>query len=473
MTSIVCLTISELSSLLRDRVVSPVEVTESYLRRIEALNPILDAFITVTAERALDQARQAEREIQKGEYRGSLHGVPIAHKDIFYTRGVRTTAASRLLADFVPDFDATVVARLHRAGTVLLGKTQTYEFADGVDTLPPWPNPWDLDRTPGGSSAGSCSAVAAGLCAAATGTDTGGSVRQPASFCGVVGCKPTYGRVSRFGVIPLSWSLDHVGILARSVADAAMLLQVMAGCDSQDPTSVDVPVPDYSSGLAQSVRGLKIGLPREHFFERVEPGVAAEVQRAIQTLESLGMYAEGISLPHIEHALAAEICILWAEAAAYHQPDLRAHAQDYTPGIRNNLESGQYILATDYLHAQRVRRLVIEDFEKAFGQVDVVVAPTTPVTAPLRTSTTVTIEGEEETMLSAKWRFTYPSNLTGFPSLSVPCGFAGGLPVGMQIIARPFDESTMLQAAYAYEQAAGLDLHPPLDTDNDVDASEE
>jgi aspartyl-tRNA(Asn)/glutamyl-tRNA(Gln) amidotransferase subunit A len=455
--------------MVRNREVSTIEVAEAYLARIERFEPRLRAFITVTADRALEAAREAEAEISRNEYRGLLHGIPLAHKDVLCTRGVPTTAGSKLLADFVPDYDATVIARLHEAGATLIGKTSTPEFTDGIDEklgLPYWPNPWDLDRTSGGSSAGSGAAVSAALCAAATGTDTGGSVRQPAAFCGVFALKPTYGLVSRAGMFPLSWSLDGVGLMARSVSDVALLLQAVAGYDEADPTSADVSIPHYHGSLDGSVKGIRLGIPQDHFFDRIDPGVENSVRRAVEVLEGLGAHTVEVSLPSLRDASAAEaaeMTIMSAEAASYQEPTMRTSQHEYTQGFRNFLHAGEQVLAIDYLYAQRVRQLIINDFESAFEKVDLLISPTVPMPAPRQDQKTVVIQGVEEGVIGAMWRLTYASNLTGYPSLSAPCGFVDGLPVAMQLTGRPFTEETILRVARAHERAAVLDLRPPIE----------
>jgi aspartyl-tRNA(Asn)/glutamyl-tRNA(Gln) amidotransferase subunit A len=451
------LEITELAPLLRDRRLSPVELTESYLGRIERLDPQLNTYIRVLPERAREAAREAEVEIGRGAWHGPLHGVPLGLKDLFDVAGVPCTMGSKILRDNVPDVDATVVTRLKAAGAIILGKHNLHEFAFGITSENPHygvvRNPWDLDRVPGGSSGGTAAAVAASLCAGGLGSDTGASIRAPASFCGVVGLKPTYSRVSRAGVLPLAWSLDHVGPLARSVADCALLLQAIAGPDPRDPSSSQVPVPDFSSGLSQGVGGLRLGVPREHFFELLEPGVERLVREAIATLERLGAHLEEVSLPHSVHAQVAGNAIMASEAASLHATWLRERPQDYGADVLQRIQGGLLVRATEYLHSQQMRTLVQQDFAHAFQRVDVVLGPTVPLVAP-RIGHTFEPGGPFNVAPRAiANRITVPCNLTGMPAISVPCGFSDGLPVGLQIMAPAFAESLVLRVAAAYEAA--------------------
>jgi aspartyl-tRNA(Asn)/glutamyl-tRNA(Gln) amidotransferase subunit A len=463
------LSVEALGERLRRRELSPVEITRVYLERIAALDPELHAFITVTREPALADAATAEREIAAGQHRGPLHGVPLAIKDLFYTAGVRTTAGSRILADFVPAEDATVVARLKAAGALSLGKTNMEEFAYGATSLNPHygvcRNPWDPERIAGGSSGGSAAAVVAGLCAAALGSDSGGSIRQPAALCGLVGLKPTYGRVSKHGVVPLSWSQDHVGPMTRTVRDAALLLQALAGHDPRDPASSAAPVPDYLAGIDDGVRSLRIGLPRDFFFERVDAASEAAVRGAARTFEGLGARVDAVPLPQAAPAFAAGAAILFAEATAYHERWLRTRPGDYDPAVRARLEVGATLLATDYLKAQRARRLLVEQTLRLFDQVDVLLTPTAAVPAPRRDEHLIRWpDGTEEDVRGATLRFTRVFNLLGLPAISVPCGATdSGLPLGLQIVGAPFAEATVLRVARAYEQTQPwAERQPPL-----------
>ncbi|HWP28714.1 MAG TPA: amidase [Chloroflexota bacterium] len=453
------LPLAALADRLRRRELSPVELTRVYLDRIAALDPTLRAFITVTAEQALAEAAAAEREIAAGQYRGPLHGIPLAFKDLFYTAGVRTTAGSRILADFVPAEDATVVARLRAAGALCLGKTNLEEFAYGATSINPHygacRNPWDPARITGGSSGGSAAAVAAGLCAASLGTDSGGSIRQPAALCGLVGLKPTYGRVSRHGVVPLSWSQDHVGPMTRTVRDAALVLQAIAGHDPRDPASSPAPVPDYLAPLEAGVTGLRLALPRDFFFDHVDPAVEAAVRAAAGVLERQGATLEEVPFPQAAPAATAGATILFTEAAAYHEPWLRTRPQDYGPLVLARLRVGATLLATDYVKAQRARSRLVAQALALFERFDALLTPTVPIAAPRQDESVVRWpDGTEEDIRGATLRYTRPFNLLGFPALSVPCGFTpDGLPIGLQIVGRPFAEATVLRVARAYEAA--------------------
>jgi aspartyl-tRNA(Asn)/glutamyl-tRNA(Gln) amidotransferase subunit A len=451
------LDITELGPLLRDRALSPVEVTEAYLARIERLDPQLNSYIAVLGDQAREAAREAEVEIGRGAWRGPLHGVPVGIKDLFDVAGVPTTMGSKILRDNVPTADATVVNRLKSAGAIVLGKQNLHEFAFGITSENPHygvvRNPWDLDRVPGGSSGGTAAAVAAGLCAAGIGSDTGASIRAPASFCGVVGLKPTYGRVSRAGALPLAWSLDHAGPLARSVADCAAILQAIAGLDPRDHASSAEPVPNFSADLGQGVRGVRVGIPREYFFAIVEPEVERLVHAAIGVLAQLGAHVEPVSLPHVEHAQVAGNVIMSSEAAAWHADWLRDRPDDYGADVLQRIRGGLLVRATEYLHSQQLRTLIQQDFAAAFQQVDVVIAPTVPLVAPPIGRTQVAGGPLNLVPRAIANRTTVPCNLTGMPALSVPCGFADGLPVGLQIMGPAFAEALLLRVGGAYEAA--------------------
>ena len=446
--------LAEAAEAVRTRVVSPVELTRLCLERIEPVDRAIHAFASVDAARALKEAQTAEYEIQGSRYRGPLHGIPIALKDNYDTRGIPTRNGSQVFASRIPDQDATTWERLTNAGAILLGKTTMSEAAWGVD-FPPVRNPWDVRRNPGVSSGGSAAAVAAGLCFMAMGSDTGGSIRIPAGLCGVVGLKATYGRVSRAGILPHTWSLDHAGPLTRSVEDAALTLRVIAGHDPRDPTSADVPVADYLSGLKKGLHGVRIGVPREHFWERIQEGVQPVVRQALDDLAAAGAQVEQVSIPHMTTALGAILVTEMASVTAWHdkylkQPERRAK---YTPEVRALLDAGKFIFATDFLKAQRLRRVLVEEVRAAFASVEVLATPTLPLCAWKVSESHVEIAGQAEHVLHACWRFTYPWNLTGLPALSVPCGFADGLPVGLQLVGRPFDEATVLRIGYAYQEA--------------------
>jgi len=462
------LPIESLAPLLAKKKVSPVEVLEATLERIERLNPQLNAYLTVTAEEARAAARRAEQEIVHGHYRGPLHGIPISLKDNIWTRGVRTTAGSKVLENFVPTEDATVVRKLRRAGAVLIGKTNLHEFAYGVTTnnphYGPTRNPWDKNRIPGGSSGGSTAAIATGLCVASVGSDTGGSLRIPAALCGIVGLKPTYGRVSCHGVVPLARNLDHVGPLARTVADAAFLLQVLAGRDPRDPTSASKAVPDYLDGLKRPLRKARLGWPREYFFESLDDEVRNTVESARRKLQSLGATVEEVSLPRIHESVEPSTQIAFAEALAAHRAAgwYPAQRSKYSEELQRRLEAGFEIRAADYLGALEAQKNARADFDAAFERVEALVVPTVPVAAPRIGEDKVMIAGREETVRAALIRLNRPANFTGLPAISIPCGFTGsGLPIGLQMIGRAFDEAGLLRIARAFEQATEWHLRRP------------
>jgi aspartyl-tRNA(Asn)/glutamyl-tRNA(Gln) amidotransferase subunit A len=458
--------ILELAPLLGTGRLSPVELTDHYLGRIERYDRQLNSYLRVMADDARAEARTAEAEISRGDYRGPLHGVPLGLKDLFETVGVPCSMGSRILADAPPpSIDATVVARLRGSGAVILGKQTMHEFAFGVTSENPHfgdvHNPWDLDRVAGGSSGGTAVAVAAGLCVAGLGSDTGGSIRIPASFCGTVGLKPTYGRVSRAGALPLSWSLDHVGPLARSVADCAILLGTIAGPDPRDPTASTRTVPDYTRDLTGDVGGLVLGVPSEHFFDLVEPAVVAAVRTAIGLLVDRGAKTVEVPLPHAQYAQMAGTAIMSSEAAAWHAEWLRTRSQDYGPDVLLRIRGGLLVRATEYLAAQQMRTLIQSDFVQAFERADVVVAPTLPLVAPRIGSTFDPGGAFDMAPRSLITRTTVPINLAGLPAVSVPCGLVDGMPVGLQVIGPAFAEGLVLRVAHAYEQAAEWRLRRP------------
>jgi aspartyl-tRNA(Asn)/glutamyl-tRNA(Gln) amidotransferase subunit A len=456
-----------LATLIQRQEVSPVEATKAVVDRIEKYDRQLNSFITLLSDGALAQARAAEQEIHDGHYRGPLHGIPIAVKDLYYTKGIRTTAGSKILSDFIPAYDATVIARLREAGAILIGKLNMHEFARGATNasslIGACNNPWDTLRVPGGSSGGSGAAVAAGLCYGSLGSDTGGSIRIPAAFCGIVGLKPTYGRVSRYGVFPLSWSLDHVGPMTRTVTDAALMLQVIAGHDRYDPTTRTAVVPDYSAALTGDIEGARLGIPQEFYFEQLDAEVGESVRAAIQTLERAGAHVEEVSLPLSKYAAAAGRIISLTESAEIHEKFLRTRCADYSPDVRAGFLAGQLILGKHYMKAQRLRSLIRQEIAAALRRVDALVTPTVPIPAPRIGHATVEIGQETIDIMSALSRLTRPANLAGFPAISVPCGFTqGGLPVGLQLTGRPFAEATILQLAYAYEQETTWHQRQPM-----------
>lgn len=454
--------IAEAANLIRNKKLSPVELTEACLQRIGNLDARLRAFITVTRQAALATAQRAASTIARGNYKGPLHGIPLALKDLFDTAAVRTTAGSKIMADRVPAEDAEATARLKAAGAVILGKLNMHEFAYGATGVNPHygatANPWDPTRISGGSSSGSAAAVAAGMTLGALGTDTGGSVRIPSALCGITGLKPTYGRVSRRGVIPLSWALDHVGPMAHTAADAAIVLSAIASHDPGDETSSDEPVPDYAKLLeGRGLKGLRVGVPRDHFFDNVDAEVAAAVRGAISVLEELRAQVSEVSLPHIDEAPAAVNAIMLTEALAYHRRWLAERPQDYADDIRQRLEIGLLYPAVSYIEAQRLRSLIAAEWrEEVFDRVDLLAIPTTPVPAP-------SVEESDLQATLTLVRFTNPFNLLGVPAVSIPCGFtSGGLPVGLQLAGRWFEEGTALRAAHAYQQATDWHKRMPL-----------
>lgn len=449
------LTIAEAARLIEDRELSPVDLARGYLERIQALDPKLKAFITVTSDLAMRQATQAEAELAGGEHRGPLHGIPIALKDLFDTAGVATTSGSRLFADRVPSADGTVTTRLREAGAVLLGKLAMSEnAAGGPDHSTGFPipnNPWNMDHGAGGSSNGSAVAASGGLAMGTMGSCTRGSIRAPASFCNVVGLKPTYGRVSRHGVLPLSWTLDHAGPITPTVEDAAIMLGAVAGYDPADPTTSSEPVPDYRAALHGGIEGLRVGVPRHFFFDAGRPGVQKEplelADRAIAELEGLGAQVEEISIPALDIADAAALVILLGEGYAFHERDLLERPELFGDLNRAEFRVGGLFSMAEYVQAQRARNVLKRQYAEALTGVDVIASPAFAVVAPRH-------DAGPGTAVTPMPSFTGPYNLTGLPAISVPCGFTdGGLPSGLQLAGRPFEEATILRAAYTYEQA--------------------
>ena len=435
---------------------SPVEVVKALLGRIEADET--NSFISVTAERALEGASQAEREILAGRYRGPLHGVPVALKDIIYTRGVSTTMGSALYSGHVPDHSATVARKLEEAGSILIGKTNTHEFAYGPtgdrSHFGATKNPHDTRRITGGSSGGSGAAVAANLCYGALGSDTGGSIRIPAALCGTVGMKPTFGRVSKSGVFPLSWTLDHVGPITHTVKDNALMLNVLVGYDPEDHYSVDRPAEDLTRDLQRGLRGASIGVPRDFFFDHVDEEVEARVREAVEIFRSLGAEVREVEIPNVWDTLYAQRLILAAEAYAVHEEHLEKEPESFGEEVSDRLMDGERPKAYRYAKARQRGMLATDEFDRALQGIDVLLTPTLPITAPEIGQREVGIGDYEESVRSALTRFTGPTNLTGHPSLSVPCGeVATGLPVGLQLIGRRFDEATLYRFGHAYEEA--------------------
>ena len=476
-------TIAALGADLRAGVCSSVELTGHYLDRIARLDPGLNCFITVAEEQALATAAQADLAIAAGTA-GPLTGIPIAHKDIFCTAGLRTSCGSRMLDSFVAPYDATVVERLAAAGAVVLGKTNMDEFAMGSSNETSWygpvRNPWDQTRVPGGSSGGSAAAVAARLCAAATGTDTGGSIRQPAALCGITGIKPTYGRCSRWGMIAFASSLDQAGPMTRSAADAALMLQAMAGFDPRDSTCLDTPVPDYVAGLGADIQGLRIGLPKEYFGEGLDGRVAASIQTAIREYERLGARVSDISLPNSPLSVPVYYVVAPAECSSNlarfdgvrygHRceapkdlEDLykRSRAEGFGPEVQRRIMIGTYVLSAGYydayyLKAQKIRHLIADDFRRAFAEVDVIMGPTSPTTA-----FPIGAKMDDPVAMYLNDIYTIATNLAGLPGMSIPVAPVDGMPVGLQIIGNYFKEGRLLNVAHRLQQATDWHLSSP------------
>ncbi|MCX6023204.1 MAG: amidase [Chloroflexi bacterium] len=451
-TSLHYLSIAEAGELIKSKQISPVELTQVFLDRIAALDSQLLSFITVTSEFALKQAKASEAKIMAGEPLGLLEGIPIALKDLYATKGILTTAHSRLLMEWVPTEDATSVAKLYDAGAILLGKLAMHEFASGSPifeaAFPPARNPWNVEHIPGGSSSGSGAAVAAGLAMGSLGSDTGGSIRGPASFCGLVGLKPTYGLVSRTGVLPLSWSLDHAGPMTWTAEDCALMLQAIAGYDPTDPGSANVPVGDYLTDLKAGVAGMTFGIPRSKFYklEDVNPETLAAVEAAIEVLKGLGATVKEVEFPSLKYIGGTGI-ISPIEAFTYHQQTLKDRPMDYGESIRTRFRVGGLFSGADYLMAQRMRLVIKEEFAEVMKSVDALITPTSngPATR---------FDGFNEMDRFTRTSFTRPFNVTGQPALSINCGFTeSGLPIGLQIAGKAFDDATVLRVAYAYEQA--------------------
>ncbi|GGV80950.1 MULTISPECIES: amidase [Streptomyces] len=447
------LTLVQAAEALRARRLSPVELLDSVLQRMEQVEPHLQAYATVTADRARRAARAAEKEIAAGRHRGPLHGIPMGLKDLIDVAGLPTSAGSRVRAGHRARTDSTVAARLAAAGAVLIGKTHTHEFAYGLIT-PQTRNAHRGDRVAGGSSGGSAVAVAAGTATFALGTDTGGSIRVPAALNGVVGLKPTYGLVSRHGVTPLSWSLDHVGPLTRTVEDAALVLTALAGHDPRDPACLPGPAENYRPGEDTDLTGLRVGVPRSYFFDRVDGEVEAAVRAALGRLEDLGARLVEIEIPLSRYIQATHWGLMVPEATACHEDTLRTVPGLYRSDVRVLLEAGALMSAADHLRAQRSRALMRREWTRVLDEVDLVAAPTVPVTAVKTGQETITwADGTVEGVAEAYVRLCCPANITGFPSLSVPVGHdEAGLPIGMQLLARPLGERVLLRAGHAYQQ---------------------
>jgi len=458
------LSIAAAGAALRRKELSATDLTAASLNRIEAIDGRLHSFITLTEEIARQQAQQAEHELRSGIDRGPLHGIPIAVKDLYMTRGIRTTCHSAVLENWIPEYDATTVAKLREAGAILLGKLGMHEFAFGGPSVDaPFPavrNPWNTEHIPGGSSSGSGAAIAAGLCYGALGSDTGGSIRTPSSHCGIVGIKPTYGRVSRYGVIPLSWSLDHAGPMARSVEDCAILLQAVAGFDAKDPAAANMLVGNFRADLKAGIKGLRIGVPRAGWFDEnlgIDAATESVFNDALEVLKSLGAKVIDIDGKPFSLARKANQTILVAEAYAYHEKTFQETPMKFGTSVRRRMLEGAFLSAVDYIGAQRARAVLNEHMGANFSRVDAFAVPG----APRPPEAFAGMDPNEQNLRPS---FTNPFNLTGLPAICVPCGFtAGNLPSGLQIVAPPFEEATCFRVAHAYEQATEWHFQrPPL-----------
>lgn len=464
---LISLSLAEAAKLVAKKEISPVDLVDACLERIGEINAKTKAYITIYEKEARQVAKATESMLAAGHWLGSLHGIPMALKDNIGVKGLRSTAGSKVLSDWIPEKDATVASRLKGAGAIFIGKANLHEFAWGGTSDNPHygavRNPWDTDRFPAGSSGGSGVAVAARTCYGALGTDTGGSVRLPSAINGIVGLRPTIGRVSNFGVIPLAWSMDTVGPMARTAEDAALIFNTIAGHDPNDPSTALEPIADYTADLTLSVEGKRIGVVPGYFFYHLQPPVHNAVKAALKTFEDLGATIVDVEIENIHGNISAQLTIESAEPSSYHQRWLREQPQSYGEDVRTLLEMGELLLATHYIQAQRYRTLLRQEFMKAFNSVDCFICPTLPFTATRVGEMKVVIEkGVEEDMLSAIMQFTGVPSLTGLPSLNVPCGFdPDGLPVGMQIIGRPFDEAFLFRMGAAFQAATDFHTKAP------------
>lgn len=446
--------LSALSHHLQTKQISPVEVTEAALQRIEELNPSLNAFITVQ-EDALQQAKKAEKEISQNQSKGGLQGIPIGLKDLIYTAGVRTTMGSEIYQHYIPESDAAVVEKLKQSGAILIGKLNTHEFAYGptgdVSFFGPVRNPYDQSRITGGSSSGAGAAVSTGLCYGAIGTDTGGSIRIPSSACGIVGMKPTFGRVSKFGVYPLGYTLDHVGPMTRTVRDNAILLNSLSAYDGRDPYSVKRESEDFTTRLEEGINGAVIGIPTTYYFEKIDQEIKQKIDQAVFRFTQLGAKVIEVELD-LSHAAWAQLMTIRSEAYAVHEEHMNQDPCLLHPDVKDRLIASKETAGYEYVKAQELRRQIVQHFKAVFAKVDALIAPTLAILPPKIGQREVTVNGVKEHVYSAMLRLNGPANLTGLPSLSLPCGFSeGGLPIGMQLIGKHFDEANLYRLAYAFE----------------------
>ena len=467
MNSLCAISIKEAAGLISAHKVKPSELVEAHIERINATDDKLNSFVTILSESALQSSFIAEKEIMNGNYRGPIHGIPIGLKDLYDTAGTITTVGSKIYRKRLPQEDATVVSKLKEAGAIVVGKLQMHEFALGATSINPHDgparNPWDTERITGGSSGGSASSVAAGQCMASLGTDTGGSIRIPSALCGIVGLKPTFGRVSRKGVFPLSWTMDTVGPMTRTVEDAALMLNAMVSFDPSDPGSSPHETEDFTSKLGLGIKGLTIGVPQEYFYETTSPEVKEALNSAEKVFESLGAKVIPISIPVLEHSLAISGTIMLTEAASVHERNLKDRPFDIGDDVRLRLTQGSLYSAVDYLKAQRGRHEFNNQIDKAMETVDILLAPTVGIGAPKIDDKTVVLNGVEYPALALMPRLTRPHNICGLPTISIPCGFtSSGLPIGMQLAGRAFEDSVVIQTANAYENATDWTKQSPV-----------
>lgn len=457
--------VEELAPLLESKELSPVELTKEILEFAEKSQPVINSYMEFYREEALENAKQVEKEIQDGNYKGMFHGIPLALKDNLYFKDKVSTMSSKIHKDFVSDYDATVVEKLRDSGVIYTGKLSMHEYAWGITNnnphYGPVKNPWDLSKIPGGSSGGSGAAVASGASVASLGTDTAGSIRIPSSACGIVGLKPTHGRVSKYGCYPLAWTLDHIGPMTKTVKDAAAMLEIISGFDHRDPTCVNAPVENYVSQLTGDVKGLVIGVNEDYFFNNVDTDVEAAVRGQIQSLVDRGARVEVVSIPSLRYGEWAELVTSLSEASTIHHNDLQTRPHDFGKDIRLLFELGELPTAVDYLQAQQVRRQIKQEFNQAFQKVDVIITPTLPIVVNNIGEDLVDLNGEKVDLINNIIRFTGPSNLTGLPALTVPAGFKGHLPIGIQIIGPAFKEGRILNVGYAIEQTNPLQSKKP------------
>ena len=463
--NLAAMAVEELAPLIEKKELSPVELTEAILNQAEATEGKINAYMEVYREDAIEDAKKVEEEIMNGNYRGMYHGIPMGIKDNVYFKDKVTTMSSKIHKDFVSDYDATVIKKLRNAGVIFTGKVSMHEYAWGITNNNPHygavKNPWNLEKIPGGSSGGSGAAVAVGSSVASLGTDTAGSIRIPSSANGIVGLKQTFGRVSKYGVYPLAWSLDHVGPMTKTVKDAAGLLQIIAGFDPNDPTTVDVPVDDYIGKVTGDVKDLVIGIEEDYYFNEVDSEIEQLVRTGIQKLVDQGAKVQTVKIPTLKYAEWAELVTSLSEASAIHHSDMLTRPNDFGHDIRMLFELGELPSAVDYLQAQQVRRQLKHDFRKAFEKVDILAMPTLPILPNDIGDDWADLNGKKVDLIDNIIRFMGPGNLTGLPALSVPCGFSQGLPVGLQFMGPAFGEAAILNAGYAFEQTNPLENKKP------------